>query len=78
MISLDEQVLSTMPMKYLANLRGISSTLLSKMSLSTCVKAPTSSFAALIRNGLFESISQIISFREVKESTRFDKSAYFN
>lgn len=78
MISLQEQALWTIVMKYLANLRGISSTGLSKMSMRTWVKALTRSFEHLIKAPLFISILLIISFKATRESTLLDRSPYFN
>lgn len=53
MISLQEQVLSTIVIKYFANLSGISSTLLSNISFKTWAKALTKSLAVLTKTGLF-------------------------
>ena len=77
-ISLHEHALWTMVIKYLANLRGMSSTDLSKMSINTWVKALTKSLEVLIRASLFYSMLHIISLRLTKASTLFERSPYFS
>jgi len=78
MISLQEQAFNTIVMKYLANLKGMSSTGLSKISINTWVKALTRSFPDCYKASLFYSKALISSLRETKESTRLERSPNFN